>query len=84
MTFMSMKQIEKRLPESKFLRVHRSYIVNTSKITVIERNRILFGKTAVPVSDSYKAAFSEYISGRLISNTKNDGDTSASSDSEEE
>ena len=54
---MSMKQIEKRLPESKFLRVHRSYIVNTSKITVIKRNRILFGKTAVPVSDSYKAAF---------------------------
>ena len=84
MTLMSMKQIEKRLPESKFLRVHRSYIVNTTKITVIERNRILFGKTAVPVSDSYKAAFSEYISGRLISNTKNDGDTSASSDSEEE
>ncbi len=84
MTLMSMKQIEKRLPESKFLRVHRSYIVNTSKITVIERNRILFGKTAVPVSDSYKAAFSEYISGRLISNTKNDNDSAASSDSEEE
>ncbi len=38
----------------------------------------------IPVGDSYKAAFSEYISGRLISNTKNDNDSAASSDSEEE
>lgn len=74
MTLMSMKQIEKSLPESKFLRVHRSFIVNTSKITVIERNRILFGKTAVPVSDSYKAAFSDFIAGRLISTPKADPD----------
>ena len=43
MTLMSMKVLERHLPMSKFLRVHRSYIVNTSKIKVVERNRIVFG-----------------------------------------
>jgi DNA-binding LytR/AlgR family response regulator len=83
MTLMSMKQLEKKLPETKFLRVHRSFIVNTSKISVIERNRILFDKTYVPVSDSYKAAFSEFVSSRLISGAKAEADSSQDDSSEE-
>ena len=44
MSLMSIKNIEDRLPKSRFLRVHRSFIVQTSKIKLIERNRIVFGK----------------------------------------
>ena len=61
MTLMSMKALEKYLPTSKFLRVHRSFIVNTTKIKVVERNRIVFGKQYIPVSETYKAQFADYV-----------------------
>ncbi len=61
MTLMSMKKIEEFLPDDKFLRVHRSYIVNLSQITTVERNRIVFGKKYIPVSDQYKEKFRQYI-----------------------
>ncbi len=69
-TLMNMKSLEKYLPESSFLRVHRSFIVNTKKIKVIERNRIVFGSTYIPVSDSYKNAFNAYISSFLLMPTR--------------
>ncbi len=49
------------------MRVHRSYIVNLAKISVIERNRIVFdGKIYIPVSDQYKEKFQEYIDGDFV------------------
>lgn len=62
---LSMKMFEEMLP-STFIRVHRSFIVNLDKITVIERNRIVFGKTYIPVSDSYKDKFLEFINRRTL------------------
>ena len=62
MTLLSMKFIEEQLPADRFMRVHRSYIVNLSKISVIERNRIIFdGKVYIPVSEQYKTRFQEYV-----------------------
>ncbi|MCM1138090.1 MAG: LytTR family DNA-binding domain-containing protein [Muribaculum sp.] len=66
MTLISMKALEHSLPSSRFMRVHRSYIVNLSKIRIIERNRIVFGKVAIPISESYKQVFSDYISQRTL------------------
>lgn len=68
LSLMSMKTLEARLPQPTFMRVHRSFVVNTNKITLIERNRIVFGKQYIPISDSYKAAFSEYLSKRMLQN----------------
>jgi DNA-binding LytR/AlgR family response regulator len=56
-----MKAIEAKLPEDKFMRVHRSFIVNLEKIDTIERSRIVFGKTYIPVSDQYKDKFQEFL-----------------------
>ena len=54
----TMKSIEKKLPANKFLRVHRSYIVNTSCINLIEDNTIIIpvegGKKSIPIGKSYK------------------------------
>jgi DNA-binding LytR/AlgR family response regulator len=59
----TMKSIEKKLPVTKFSRVHRSYIVNTSRINLIEDNSILIpikGTGAkeeiksIPIGKSYK------------------------------
>jgi two-component system response regulator LytT len=57
----SLKLLESKLPEKKFMRVHRSFIVNLEKIDTIERNRIVFGKEYIPVSDQYKEKFQEYL-----------------------
>lgn len=54
LTLMSMKSIDKYLTGSTFARVHRSYIVNINKIKTIDRNRIVFGKVYIPISDTYK------------------------------
>jgi two-component system LytT family response regulator len=67
MTLISMKTIEEQLPEEKFMRVHRSYIVNKEKIKVVERNRIIFDNNVyIPVSDQYKAAFQEFINRNFL------------------
>ena len=57
----TLKSLEEKLPKSKFMRVHRSFIVNLEKIETIERSRILFGKVYIPVSDQYKEQFQEYL-----------------------
>jgi two-component system response regulator LytT len=57
----SLKLLESKLPDNRFMRVHRSFIVNLEKIDTIERSRIIFGKEYIPVSDQYKDRFQEYL-----------------------
>ncbi|HAH23060.1 MAG TPA: DNA-binding response regulator [Prolixibacteraceae bacterium] len=57
----SIKSLEQKLPEDKFMRVHRSFIVNLDRIDTIERSRIIFGKVYIPISDQYKDKFQEYL-----------------------
>ncbi len=68
LSLMSMKSLEEMLPSDRFIRVHRSYIVQPKKITVIERNRIVFGKEYIPISDSYKESFQEFLNKYSILN----------------
>ncbi|NLA15658.1 MAG: response regulator transcription factor [Bacteroidales bacterium] len=62
MTLFSLKTIEERLPKDTFMRVHRSFIVNLSKITEVVQNRIVFNKEAsVPIGDQYKKDFQSFL-----------------------
>jgi two-component system response regulator LytT len=51
----TLKKIEDKLPYDIFLKVHRSFIINTTKIIDIEDNSILIGKDVIPVSRTKKA-----------------------------
>jgi DNA-binding LytR/AlgR family response regulator len=62
----TMKAMEEMLPEQSFMRVHRSFIIQKDKIKVVEHNRIVFGKTHIPVSDSYKDTFQEFLDKRTL------------------
>jgi DNA-binding LytR/AlgR family response regulator len=66
LSLMSMKAMEELLPSRNFIRVHRSFIVQADKIKVIERNRIVFGKEYIPISDNYKARFMEFLGQRSL------------------
>ena len=63
---MSMKNLEDMLPVDRFVRVHRSFIVQPEKIKVIERGRIVFGREYIPISDNYKQRLQEAIERRSI------------------
>lgn len=70
MSLMSLRTMELGLTSSRFMRVHRSFIVQTSKIKVIERNRIVFGKQYIPISDTYKSEFMDYVARNSLTNVK--------------
>jgi len=62
MTLLSMKSLEEKLPENKFMRVHRSYIVNLEKVTTVERFTIISDdKHRIPVSENYKEKFQAFL-----------------------
>lgn len=67
MTLLSMKSLEEKLPDNKFMRVHRSFIVNTDKITTVERFRIVFDeKVYIPVSENYKEKFNAFLKDKFL------------------
>lgn len=60
-TLIRLKSIEAELPKDKFMRVHRSFIVNLDKVKIIDRNRIVFDKVYIPVGDQYKDDFQKFV-----------------------
>ncbi|MGY3091204.1 DNA-binding LytR/AlgR family response regulator [Hymenobacter sp. UYAg731] len=52
----TLKSLEERLPFSHFVRVHRSYIVNTRRIDAIDDHQLVMGPYTVPVGKLHKAA----------------------------
>ena len=61
LTLNSLKKIQEILPDNRFVRVHRSFIVALPKIDSIQRSRIVIGKTFVPVGENYKSSFKDVI-----------------------
>ncbi|MBO3117392.1 response regulator transcription factor [Winogradskyella sp. DF17] len=57
LTLQNMKDFERNLPKSKFIRVHKSYIVGIEHIEFIERNRIVINGDYIPIGATYKEAF---------------------------
>jgi len=54
-TLTSMRALEQHLPAGQFMRIHRSYIVNVSRIIIIDRQKVtLIGNHSLPVSDGYR------------------------------
>jgi two-component system LytT family response regulator len=61
-TLIRLKTMEEQLPKEKFMRVHRSFIVNLDQVKIIERNRIIFDKKVfIPIGEQYKDNFQAFI-----------------------
>ena len=61
LTLLSLRVLEQGLPNERFMRVHRSYIVALSKIDVIEKSRIKIGQHTITISETYREAFMSRI-----------------------
>ena len=68
LVYTSMKELEERLPQKSFLRVHKSFIIPVSKITGIEGNllRLKDVKEEVLIGESYKADLMDIIRNKMI------------------
>ena len=65
-TLLSMKKMEERLPDN-FMRIHRSYIVNLSKIQEVNKNRVIMdADTYLPIGDMYKETFQQYLDTKFL------------------
>jgi two-component system LytT family response regulator len=62
MTLETFGDLEKKLPENAFCRVHKSFLVSVSKIELVERDRIKINKVLIPISDTYRDNFYKLIS----------------------
>ena len=61
LSLVNMKRVEDCLPKPQFMRVHRSFIVNMAKVSMVDRGRIVVGDVFIPVSESYKGQVQEYL-----------------------
>ncbi|GIV31828.1 MAG: DNA-binding response regulator [Saprospiraceae bacterium] len=66
LTLISLKQLERELPEDRFLRVHRSFIVALDKIELLDGNMIVIGEKKIPISRNLQdTIYNRLIAGRL-------------------
>lgn len=70
LSLMSMKGLEETLPSTKFIRIHRSFIVQKSKINSISKNRVMIQESELPIGDSYKEDFKKSIESRFVQTKK--------------
>lgn len=59
LTHMTMKYLSELLPSSRFLRVHRSYLINRSYVERIDRNMVVIKDEKIPVGDNYRHVLSK-------------------------
>lgn len=66
LSLMSLKSLENNLPANRFMRVHRSFIINLENMEGVERSRVIYGKEIIPIADGYKEQFQKYLDEKSI------------------
>jgi DNA-binding LytR/AlgR family response regulator len=68
LTIMSLKSLEENLTPSRFMRIHRSFIISLDKITSIEKGQVIIaGDRCITIADQYKDKFQSYLNAKMIS-----------------
>jgi len=65
-TLQRMKTLEEQLPADKFIRIHNSYIVAVQAIDVVQKNEVQIGAASLPIGDTYRKTFREFIEKKHI------------------
>jgi len=59
----SMKEMEEKLPDDQFIRIHRSYLVSVSRIQAYTQDHVEVDRNILPIGASYKAAVRQQLAG---------------------
>lgn len=66
-THLTMKAVEDMLPNDRFLRIHRSYIIAVDKIQKVDRNDCVYiGREVIHIPDGYLPAFKSFMETRTF------------------
>jgi DNA-binding LytR/AlgR family response regulator len=65
-TRLSMKAVEEKLPQGKYIRVHKSFIISIDKIISVRKNRVRLGETEIPISEHYRDNLFKIINPRNL------------------
>jgi DNA-binding LytR/AlgR family response regulator len=57
LSLLTMKGLAETLPADKFMRIHKSYIISSDRISSISRNRVMIGDKWIPVGENYRDVF---------------------------
>jgi DNA-binding LytR/AlgR family response regulator len=63
---LSMQRLEELLPTAKFIRIHRTYIVNMDAVQKIEGNLLHIGKEQLPVSKGKREEFLAFVNNKTV------------------
>lgn len=68
LAYLSLKDLEDRLPHSHFMRVHKSFIIALKEISLMENNELVLKKLSkrIPIGANYKEAFMERMKEKLM------------------
>ncbi|MEM1134440.1 MAG: LytTR family DNA-binding domain-containing protein [Bacteroidota bacterium] len=71
-TLLNIKDLKNRLPDKKFMRVHRSYIVAMEQIKAVDGNQILLNnmKAYIPLGDTYRQTFFDALKEKIMGGKK--------------
>lgn len=74
-TYLSIQEIEKSIPETKFARIHKSYIVNLDKIKYIDSNQVFMGQVMtqniqLPVGRLFKDEFFDLVHSKTLKSVR--------------
>jgi DNA-binding LytR/AlgR family response regulator len=58
---LTLKAFHEKITSPKFVRVHRSYIINIEQVESFEENRVFVAGKEIPVSVTYKSDFLKHI-----------------------
>lgn len=64
-TYQTLQYLGHKLPMPPFFRVHRSFIISVAKIQHIDGNSLTIGNQIIPIGESYRESFFEFINGRM-------------------
>ncbi len=66
MSLCTMKCMEERLPETDFVRIHRSYIVRKRAMDAIASNTVSIDSREIPIGDAYRDRLKACLAGLTI------------------
>jgi DNA-binding LytR/AlgR family response regulator len=61
-----LKVLEDQLPKQRFMRIHNSFIISLAAIKTIQRDKVQIGETWIPIGDTYRKAFKDFVEGKQL------------------
>ena len=62
----NLKALEEELPSSKFIRIHKSYLVSIDSITAIRKNSLFIGDMELPIGETYRDVVEQFVNKRSL------------------